>query len=283
VSPEDVAEHRPFLVGVAHRLLGSADDAEDVVQEAAIRAARSSTVADEPRAWLTRVVTNLALDRLRSAAVRRESYVGPWLPEPRVGEAWSPQDPADAVAQADDLSLAFLLVLESLSPAERAVFVLHEAFGVPLSEVAGIVDRSEAACRQLAVRARRHVDEARPRFDADRAERSRVVAAFEAACATGDLDALAAVLDEDVLLRADGGGVVKALARPMSGRDRVVATLGRTIAGLADLWVERRRVNGQPGLVVHHAGGAAVVSLVVHGGRVTHVDIVANPEKLGGL
>ena len=283
MNPESVAEHRDYLLRVAYRLLGSMDDAEEVVQEAALRAARTETEdVREPRAWLTRVVTNLALDRLRSAPARREEYVGSWLPEPRVGDPWSLQneDPGDEVVRADEVSLALLTVLESLSPAERAVFVLHEAFALPLSEVAGVVGRSEAACRQLAVRARRHVDEQRPRFDPDRAERVRVVASFEAACVTGDLVALASVLDDDVLLRADGGGVVKALARPLSGRDKVAATLGRTLAGLESVVIERRMVNGEPGLVVHHSGGIAVVALVVAGGRLTHVDIVANPDKL---
>ncbi|MET0912342.1 MAG: RNA polymerase sigma factor SigJ [Acidimicrobiales bacterium] len=283
MNPESVAEHRDYLLRVAYRLLGSMDDAEEVVQEAALRAAGTETEdVREPRAWLTRVVTNLALDRLRSAPARREEYVGSWLPEPRVGDPWSLQneDPGDEVVRAAEVSLALLTVLESLSPAERAVFVLHEAFALPLSEVAGVVGRSEAACRQLAVRARRHVDEQRPRFDPDRAERVRVVASFEAACVTGDLVALASVLDDDVLLRADGGGVVKALARPLSGRDKVAATLARTLAGLESVVIERRMVNGEPGLVVQHSGGIAVVALVVAGGRLTHVDIVANPDKL---
>lgn len=283
MNPEAVAEHREYLLRVAYRLLGSLDDAEEVVQEAALRAARPTTdVIREPRAWLTRIVTNLALDRLRSAPARREQYVGPWLPEPRVGDPWSPmsEDPGDEVARSEEVSLALLTVLESLSPAERAVFVLHEAFALPLAEVAAVVGRTEAATRQLAVRARRHVDDERPRFDADPSERARVVASFEAACVTGDLEALASVLDEGVLLRADGGGVVKALARPMAGRARVVATLGRTLAGLDDVTVDRRTVNGEPGLVVHHAGGVAVVALVVDGGRITQVDIVANPDKL---
>jgi len=236
VNPEAVAEHREYLLRIAYRLLGSLDDAEEVVQEAALRAARPTTdVIREPRAWLTRIVTNLALDRLRSAPARREQYVGPWLPEPRVGDPWSPmsEDPGDEVARSEEVSLALLTVLESLSPAERAVFVLHEAFALPLAEVAAVVGRTEAATRQLAVRARQHVDDERPRFDPDPSERARVV-----------------------------------------------ATLGRTLAGLDDVTVDRRTVNGEPGLVVHHAGGVAVVALVVDGGRITQVDIVANPDKL---
>jgi RNA polymerase sigma-70 factor, ECF subfamily len=183
----------------------------------------------------------------------------------------------------DQISLALLAVLETLSPAERAVYVLHEAFAVPLSEVAGIVGRSQAACRQLAVRARRHVRDRAPRFDADRATQARVVAAFQAACEGGDLDALARLLDADVVLRTDGGGVVRAVLRPVAGRDRVLRVLLGALRGTDRLDFARRLVNGDPGLVLAHDGGTAVLAFVVRDGRVAQVDVVANPDKLGRI
>jgi RNA polymerase sigma-70 factor (ECF subfamily) len=211
------------------------------------------------------VVTHAALDRLRSARSRRESYVGPWLPEPVVGPPWhapAPGDPADDVTLDDQVSLALLTVLETLSPAERAVYVLHEAFAVPLAEVAGIVGRSEAACRQLAVRARRHVQERAPRFDPDQSERARVVAAFQAACESGDLDGLARLLDADV------------------GRDRVVRAVAAALRGPRGLALARRTVNGDPGLVATLDGEPVVLAFVVDGGRIARIDAVANPDKL---
>ncbi|MCU1374030.1 MAG: polymerase, sigma-24 subunit, subfamily, partial [Actinomycetia bacterium] len=199
----ELTRHRSFLVGVAFRILGSMDEAEDVVQDAFLRASRAEPDDIlEPRAWLTTVVGRLALDQLRSARVRRESYVGPWLPEPVVG------DPADRLTLDEQVGLALTTVLETLSPAERVVYVLHEAFGVPLSEVAEIVGRTPAACRQLASRARRHVRDRSPRFDADPVEQSRVVEAFRVAAVAGDVEALARLLDEDVVGRADSGGFV---------------------------------------------------------------------------
>jgi RNA polymerase sigma-70 factor (ECF subfamily) len=276
--------HRGYLVQVAYRLLGSVDDAEDVVQEALVRAERSAPDdVREPVAWLTTVVTHAALDRLRSARSRRESYVGPWLPEPVVGPPWhapAPGDPADDVTLDDQVSLALLTVLETLSPAERAVYVLHEAFAVPLAEVAGIVGRSEAACRQLAVRARRHVQERAPRFDPDQRERARVVAAFQAACESGDLDGLARLLDADVVLRTDGGGVVAAAVRPVVGRDRVVRAVAGALRGPRGLPLARRTVNGDPGLVASADGQPVVLAFVVDGGRIARIDAVANPDKL---
>src|SRR5687767_6562656 len=194
------------------------DEAEDVVQEAFLRAARADTgEVREPRAWLTTVVGRLALDELRSARVRRESYIGPWVPEPVVG------DPADRITLDEQVGLALTAVLETLSPAERVVYVLHEAFGVPLSEVAGIVGRSPEACRQLASRARRHVRDRAPRFDTDPAEQRRVVEAFRRAVEDGDMDALGALLDEDVTIRTDSGGKVpRAGRRPLQGRSKVL-------------------------------------------------------------
>jgi RNA polymerase sigma-70 factor (ECF subfamily) len=281
----ELARHGDFLVGVAYRMLGSIQAAEDVVQEAYLRAERADT-ADivEPRAWMTRIVTRLALDELRSARARRESYVGPWLPEPLVAplDADAGVDPADRVTLDEQVSLALLTVLETLSPAERAVYVLHEAFGVPLNDVADIVGRTPEACRQLASRARRHVRDGAPRFDADPGEQSRVVAAFKAASERGDLDALAALLDTDVVMRADGGGVAAVARRPITGRDAVVRVLGAGLRGRSNMQIRTVLVNGDPGLLVRSDEQVAVVAFVVADGRIAHIDIVANPAKLDG-
>ncbi|HKA05164.1 MAG TPA: RNA polymerase sigma factor SigJ [Acidimicrobiales bacterium] len=279
----ELARHRDFLVGVAYRLLGSVQAAEDVVQDAFVRAERAETddIA-EPRAWLTRIVTRLALDELRSARVRRERYVGLWLLEPLVVLIESGVDLADRVTLDDQLSLALLTVLETLSPAERAVYVLHEAFGVPLHEVADIVGRTPEACRQLASRARRHVRERAPRFDADPGEQARLVEAFKIASEQGDLEALAVLLDENVLLRADGGGVVTAARRPVVGRDRVIRTLVAGLRNAPGAALSVILVNGEPGLLVRFGGQVVVAAFVVTDGRISHIDLVANPEKLAG-
>ncbi len=285
----EIARHRPYLFTVAYRMLGSRHDAEDVLQEAFLRAERAGgDDVIEPRAWLTRIVSRLALDRLTSAQARRERYTGPWLPEPLVGEAGTAGatggvDPADSVTLDEQISLAFLRVLENLSPAERAVYVLHEAFGLPLSEVAEVVGRSPAACRQLAVRARSHVRDAAPRFDPDPVERNRVVAAFQRACEDGDLAGLARVLDENVVLTADGGGVVAAARRPVTGRDRVANTVLAGLRATPGATLQATRVNGEPGLIARGPGSIAVVGFVVLGGRITEIDIVANPDKLAGI
>jgi RNA polymerase sigma-70 factor, ECF subfamily len=281
----ELARHRDFLQGVAYRMLGSIQAAEDVVQEAYLRAERADP--DEivsPRAWMTRIVSRLALDELRSARARREAYVGPWLPEPLLAplDADAGADPADRITLDEQVSLALLTVLETLSPAERAVYVLHEAFGVPLNEVADIVGRTPEACRQLASRARRHVRDGAPRFDADPGEQARVVAAFKAAAEQGDLDALAALLDEDVVLRADGGGVAAAARRPIAGRDPVKRVLAAGLRGARGAVVRTILVNGQPGLLLRSGTQVAVVAFVVADGRIAHIDIVANPAKLEG-
>jgi RNA polymerase sigma-70 factor, ECF subfamily len=276
-------QHRDYLVRIAYRMLGSFDEAEDVVHDALLRAGRASTVdVTNVEAWLTTIVTRVALDRLKSARVRREAYVGQWLPEPSIGSPWSSNeavDPADRVTLDDEINLALITVLETLSPAERAVFVLHEAFAIPLADVATIIGRTPQACRQLAVRARRHVDERTPRFDVDRSERTRVVVAFQHACETGDLEALTELLDRDVVFRADGGGVVRAAAR-VEGRARVSRTLRAGLGSVVGLDLDAREVNGEPGLVARYDGGMSVFAFVVHDGRITHIDVIANPEKL---
>ena len=218
--------------------------------------------------------------------MQRESYIGPWLPEPTIGSRWTEGDaidPADRVTLDEQISLALLTILETLSPAERAVYVLHEAFAVPLSEVAPIVGRSPDAVRQLAVRARRHVQERAPRFDPDPSEQARVVAAFARATEDGDLDALAQLLDDEVVFRSDGGGVVRAALQPIGGKAPVLRTIRTSLRNAPNLTLEPRVVNGQAGLIARFDGGAAVFALLVRDGRIIQIDVVANPEKLRRL
>lgn len=281
--------HRRLLFAVAYQMLGSVTDAEDTVQDVWLRWSSTdrSDVAD-PRAYLVRVATRLALDRLRSARAQRETYVGPWLPEPLLADpdAGEP-DPADVLELGEDVSLALLVVLETLSPVERAVFVLREAFGLPWAEVAGTLDRSEAAVRQLGHRAREHVQARRPRFDADRQEQREVTQRFLTACTSGDVDALLAVLSPGVVLLTDGGGRTKAALRPIVGADKAARFLVAVSAdGLAQpgLTVRLVDVNGAPGVVVDGADGPVIaVSLVVAGGLVEQALVVLNPDKLAGL
>jgi RNA polymerase sigma-70 factor (TIGR02957 family) len=286
--------HRRLLFSVAYQMLGSVADAEDTVQDAWLRwsAAGREDVAD-PRAYLVQITSRLALDRLRSARTRRESYVGPWLPEPLLTGttpvASSPAAPEpDAAAElGEQVSLALLVVLETLSPAERAVFVLREVFGLPMAEVAGALGRSEVAVRQLAHRARSHVEARRPRFDTDRRSQQEVTERFFAACAGGDVDALLAALAPGVVLISDGGGKATAALRPIVGADKVA----RFVAGIAaqgfalpDLRVEITEVNGSPGIVGWVAGEPSIaMSLVIVDGVVEQVLVVRNPDKLSGL
>ncbi|MEU9994564.1 RNA polymerase sigma-70 factor [Streptomyces sp. NPDC050848] len=277
-------EHRPMLHGVAYRMLGRAADAEDVVQEAWLRwsaADRDDVLV--PRAYLVRITTRLALDRLRQVQARRESYVGPWLPEPVLTD-YGPAAPdtAEQAMLADSVSLAVLVVLESLSPLERAVFVLREAFGFPYGEIATALDRSEAAVRQLAGRARRHVDEGRPRYDVDPAERRDLTERFLAAAAGGDLDGLLALLAPDVRLVGDSGGKSKAPLRVIDSADKVGRFLLAVSQGAESAFEFRfTEVNGGPGLLVL-AGGKpdSVFQIEVRDGRIQCVYIVRNPDKL---
>ncbi|MDQ4148579.1 MAG: RNA polymerase sigma factor SigJ [Actinomycetota bacterium] len=277
---EELAQHRQFLQRVAYRMVGSRDEAEDIVQEAFLRAARAGGEAiREPRAWLTRIVSRICLDHLKSARARRETYIGPWLPEPIIGSLQA-IDPADAAALGEQVGLAFMSVLETLSPAERVVYVLHEAFDVPFSEIAEITGRSPEACRQMAVRARRHIQERAPRFDPDPIERRRALEAFKAACETGDLEALARLLDEHVVVQVDGGGRVKAPTRAIVGRLNALRFLASVLASVPDLGFELVDVNGEPGLIALAEPDPVVAGLVVLNGRITQVDVVANPGKL---
>lgn len=283
-SVEELVEaDRGRLFGIAYRMLGSVTEAEDAVQEAFARLTATDGVADPP-AWLTRVVTNVAIDRLRSAQRRRETYVGPWLPEPLLTEDLDPSDVAEA---ADTLTLAFLTVLERLSPAERAVFLLHDVFGHPHDEIARMLDRSPAAVRKLASRARQRLGEERPRYERDPARQRAVAEAFLAACAGEDLGRLMEVLAPDVVFTADGGGVVSAARRPVHGADRVARMfLGLVRQSHTDgEWAfDLTQVNGQPAVRVDHGGEVnTVFALRVLDGRIMAVDAIRNPAKLASM
>jgi RNA polymerase sigma-70 factor (TIGR02957 family) len=288
------AEHRRLLFTVAYQMLGSVADAEDAVQDTWLRwsAADRSQVSD-PRAYLVRITTRLALDRLGSAQARRETYVGPWLPEPLmtgavpVGGGGTPPDPGEAAEVAEQVSLAVLVVLESLSPAERAVFVLRDVFGMSVGEVAAVLDRSEAAVRQMAHRAKEHVQARRPRFDTDRKAHREVTERFLAAAITGDVESLLATMAPGVVLVADGGGRVKAALRPIIGAEKVARFLGAVGpqgVDLPGLRVEVADINGAPAIVAWtDEGPFMALQLVLAGGLVEQVLYVANPAKLAGL
>lgn len=280
-------EHRPVLMGVAYRMLGRVVDAEDVVQDAWLRWSRADHDAvREPRAYLVRITTRLAIDRLRQIKARGESYVGPWLPEPLVTDvAGTVADAAEQAVLADSVSLAVLVVLESLSPLERAVFVLREAFGYPYAEIAAMLERGEPAVRQLAGRARRHVEERRPRYEVDPAQRRDLTERFLAAAANGDLEGLMALLAPDVRLVGDSGGKAKAPLRILSTADKVGRFLvGAVRKGVADPSVRILELNGGPALLVLSAGlPDSVFQLDVADGRVQAVYIIRNPDKLTSL
>ncbi len=275
-------EHRGLLTGVAYRIVGQISDAEDVVQEAWLRWSRvDDTQVADARAFLVRTTVRLAIDRLRRVEAARETYPGPWLPEPPPAA----NGPAEAVELADSVSMALLVVLERLSPLERAVFVLREAFGAPYGEIAEVVGRSEPAVRQLAARANRHVREGRTRFDADSRTGREVTARFMAACASGDYDALLALLAPGATLVGDGGGRVRAPLRTIAGADKVARFLLALSA--TDLPDTRTRVWGAgagPGLTVTSAGRpVAAIGLHLVDGLVAAVYLVANPDKLRHL
>jgi RNA polymerase sigma-70 factor (ECF subfamily) len=289
------AEQRPVLVATAYRILGSATDAEDVVQDAWLRwSTVDQSSVDDPRAYLVTVTTRLAIDRLRRARTRRETYVGSWLPEP----ISTGPDVAERAELTDSVELALLVVLETLSPLERAVFVLREAFGLPFTEIGGIIGRTEATTRQLAHRAREHVQARRPRFEVDRTVRREVTERFLAACATGDLDALSGLFAEDVRLVSDGGGKAKSPLRVIEGADRVsrflsaistpdasqafMASIGAPPA--ASLSIEVADVNAAPAAVISADGRPIVViSVLVNAGLIECIYLMANPEKLAGV
>jgi RNA polymerase sigma-70 factor (TIGR02957 family) len=283
VDPSDYTEYRPLMFSIAYRMTGSVSDAEDIVQEAFLKVTRQPTDAESPRAYLATVTTRLAIDHLRSARVRREAYVGTWLPEPLLADAG--QDPAGLAETSDSLSMAFLVLLESLSPAERAVFLLREVFGYEYREIAEATGKTEAACRQTFARARRRVDEGRPRFGTSRAEGDELTSLFLAASRGGDLSPLFERLAPDVLFYGDSGGMGEAtFIAPVVGRDRVAqlvrVQVERTLrlgARLSATWV-----NGQPGVLAADADGGliAVIAFDVAEGQVQAIRTVANPEKL---
>jgi RNA polymerase sigma-70 factor (ECF subfamily) len=289
MDEEEFDELRPSAFAIAYRMLGSVSEAEDVVQEGFLRLHRAREGGERiesPRAYLSTVVSRLSLDHLRSAAVRRETYVGEWLPEPLVASA--DDDPARRAEMADSLSLAFLVVLESLSPEQRAAFLLREVFDEPYDRIAEIVGTSEQNARQLAARARRHVEERRPRFEASREQREELATRFFAAAEEGDLEGLEELLAHDVVLHGDGGGKAPALARAVHGRARVARTLTawlRAGARLGGFTSRREEVNGQPGALFFDRDGGliSVMILDVAEGQIQGVSSIVNPDKLQHL
>lgn len=273
---------RSRLVGLAYRITGCRLDAEDIVQEAWLRAQRADVgTVERPAAWLTTVVSRLALDELRSARRRREDYVGPWLPDPIRTDADT--DPAVAVELAESLTFGFLLLLEALDPVERVVFLLADVFDTPYDEIAAAVDRSPGACRQVASRARRRVREGRVRRDPP-ADAERVAHDLLMAMAAGDVDTVVSLLSDDVELISDGGASVRAARRPVVGPTRVARFLVNITRRYALLSVEATTINGEPGVVVRLAGGLDLVMAVeVVAGRVHAVHSIRNPEKIAAL
>jgi RNA polymerase sigma-70 factor, ECF subfamily len=282
-QPEEFEQLRPLLFAIAYRILGSVTEAEDAVQETWLRYQASPAPPASAKAFLSAVVTRISIDVLRSARVRREEYVGPWFPEPLLTDPY--EDPARSAELADSVSMAALLLLERLSPLERAVFVLREVFGFGFPEVASAVGRSEAACRQLAVRARRHMDEGRPRFEADRRERKELAERFFSALREGDVDGLQELLAADVQIIGDGGGKAPALARSIIGAEKVARVLGQIFPWLAriDVTLEPREVNGQPGAIFRDRDGKVLntLALDVLDGQIQTIRSVSNPDKLG--
>lgn len=280
---EEFEELRPLLFSIAYRILGSVSEAEDAVQETWLRFDGSSTRPTSVKAFLSTTVTRISIDVLRSARVRREAYVGPWFPEPLLSDPY--QDPERSVELADSVSMAALLLLERLSPLERAVFLMREVFAFEFEDVAEAVGRSEAACRQLLVRARRHMDAGRRRFAADREERRELAARFFDALKDGDVDGLQDLLAADVQLVGDGGGKAPQLSKAVNGPAGVSRLLGKGFRWLLriDVTMEPQDVNGQPGAVFRDRDGKVlqILALDVLDGRIQTIRLVTNPEKLG--
>ena len=280
---EEFEELRPPLFSIAYRLLGSVAEAEDAVQETWLRWQASPTQPTSAKAFLSATVTRISIDVLRSARVRREKYAGPWFPEPLLTDPY--QDPERSAELADSVSMAALLLLERLSPLERAVFVLREVFGFGFPEVASAVGRSEAACRQLAVRARRHMDAGRPRFEADRREREELAARFFGALREGNVDGLKELLAADVQLVGDGGGKAPTLARSIIGTEKVARVLASVFPWLVrvDVTLEPREVNGQPGAIFRDRDNRVLLTMTldVLDGQIQTIRSVSNPDKLG--
>ena len=282
---EEFEELRPLLFSIAYRILGSVGEAEDAVQETWLRFDGSATRPTSTKAFLSATVTRISIDVLRSARVRREEYVGPWFPEPLLTDPY--QDPARSAELADSVSMAALLLLERLSPLERSVFVLREVFGFGFDEVAAAVERSEAACRQLLVRARRHMQAGRPRFEADRQERQELATRFLDALREGDVVGLRDLLAADVSMVGDGGGKAPQLARAVIGAENVARLLASVFPRIAriDVTFEPHEVNGQPGAIFRDRDGKVlhILALEVLDGQIQTIRSVINPEKLGHL
>ena len=278
---------RPLLFSIAYRMLGSASEAEDIVQDAFLRfhqAAKEEQI-DNPKAYLSTITTRLSIDHLRSARVKRESYTGTWLPEPLLTEAVP--DASQHAEMADSMSMAFLVLLESLSPVERAVFLLREVFDYPYDEIAQTIGKTEDNTRQLAVRARKHVEERRPRFEADKKARDELAGRFWAAAEDGDTEGLVKLLADDVVFYGDGGGKGPAIAKPLYGRERVLKFVFglMRLVGRMGVTFEPSQVNGEPGVIARAPDGSivSVLSMSIADGQVISLRSVVNPDKLAHL
>jgi RNA polymerase sigma-70 factor (ECF subfamily) len=282
---EQFEELRPLLFAIAYRILGSVSDAEDAVQDTWLRWEATTTEPASARSWLSTVVTRIAIDVLRSARVRREAYPGPWFPEPLVTDPY--QDPERATELADSVSTAALVLLERLSPLERAVFVLREVFGYSFGEIAETVDRSEAACRQLAVRSRTHMEEGRPRFDADRRVAAELASRFFDAVRLGDVEALRELLAQDATYVADAGGKAPLWGDGVFVGDHLIRLLAAVAPRLTELGVrlEPSPVNGAPGAIMRAGDGGVIGTWAIDvlDGRIQAIRTVINPDKLGHL
>ena len=279
-------ELRPLLFSIAYRMLGSVGEAEDLVQETLLRWLEApETEVRAPRAYLATIVTRLAINQLQSARSQRETYVGPWLPEPLVTE--HAPDPSEPIELAESLSMAFLLMLERLSPTERAVLLLHDVFDFDYEEIARIIDKSEVNCRQLLTRAKKHIGEPRARYDADPAQADRLLNRFVEATRAGDIDGLVGLLSEDITFWADGGGKVPGAAtRPIHGAESVARFVAQRARGGKDRGgrVRLTRINGQPGFIVDVQGKPqAALILGIRDGRIHDIYAIANPDKLVAL
>jgi RNA polymerase sigma-70 factor, ECF subfamily len=282
IDPRDWQRHRRYLLAVAYRLLGTVTEAEDAVQEAYLRLRRDDvTGVPDVRSWLVTMVSRICLDELRSARPRRESYIGTWLPEPLVGDILEPE-PADRVPAAESVDLAVLVVLETVTPAERAAFVLHDVFGIDVPQIAEVVRRREPACRQLVSRVRRQVQVETPRSEIGADELRAIASAFMTATARGEPGRLVGLLDPDVVLRSDGGGVVPAARRPAEGAENVA----RLLIGLSEMYAGARvrlvPVNDRPGFVLYDSAGwlLGVMAVAVADRRIAQINLVLNPDKL---
>ncbi len=269
--------------GVGYRMLGSVTEAEDVAQEAVLRLSQADGPIDEPAAWITTAATRLSIDLLRSARKRREAYVGPWLPEPLLEDPTP--GPASQAERADSLSQAFLVLLERLSPVERAVFVLREVFDYDYARIAEIVDRSEENCRQIVTRSKKHIEARRPRFDPDEELRDELLERFLRAANEGDVEGLEELLAEDAEFYSDGGGKVSAARKPLFGANRIARVLVKfteKVAPYGPFSVELLRVNGQPGRVMRLSDGTLydVLTIDVVDGKIRTVRVIRNPDKL---